>query len=487
MPGRRDRGTARRDVLRSASGALAAALAGCPAIGDSRFPATDAGSPPERSPRDSRPEVHFRTDYDTLEQRHRWEEKLIPAFRAETGLEVQPIYPSYEDARLETRLEAGNLDIESLQFGQLVSAWSVANPQPVTSIVDAAVRENGDLLATPYTVGGEARIVPHGYYAETFQYREDVYDRLGLSAPISFRGVLENARAIDESGLEIRGYGLAAERYGKSRDEFQAYLARMGTSPIGLRWRDPDARDVLEIDFPRDRVTELLAFLRELARYAPAPTEHSWQTARSGWIEGDFAQQLHLNNWAAGVAGASVSPRFDITPATVARTSAVAPLPYWEAGGIARGDAWVWEPLVDGHVVFKAGPNTAGAERWLRWLYGEDAERTGSLYTGQRGQFMPAYADVLETDTVRNGPLFRQWPRLYDVMRFIQETIVGDHYRQTEEAAFDDPVALAVGRKWFYGEMVHHVVAGERSPAEAYDWGRDRLEKRLAEARETFR
>lgn len=373
-----------------------------------------------------------------------------------------------------------------MQFSQFPDYWSVGDLEPVTAITDTAASLNGDLQATPYG-GDDHMLVPHGYYAETFQYREDVYDELGLSVPTSYRDLLANARAIDESALDIDGYGLAGKRAGKSAREFQAYLARMGVSPIGLRWRDPDARTDLEVHWPATEITRLLRFFADIAQYATRPRHLDWPGSFTAYLDGEYAQQFHVNNWVVGVGVQEADRQHSLSPDEVVERTGVAPLPYWEGGGVSRGDAWVWEPAPDGHVLFGNGDNTLGARRWLEWLYGADAQRTASLYTVEPTRFMPAYRDVLDTETYRTADLFQRRPGIYDQCRYIQDTIVGEHHHQTEQAALDDLVAIWVGGQHFYGRMVHEVVTGERSPADAYEWGREQLETHLADARDRFR
>lgn len=474
----------RRDALRWASGGLAAMLAGCPADGAS----DDTETPPADLPDgESGPQVDFETDYWNTAWERLWTDELVPAFRSETGIEVNAYYPTGDRISLERALRTGRApDVKTTRFTHLLDVLSPADLQPVASITESAAARNGDLMATPHG-GDDHPLLPHGYYADVFQYREDVYEDLGLSRPTSFRGILENARAIDESDRPVRGYGLAATRTGKSRDEFQAYLARMGVSPIGLRWRDPDAKNEMEVHWPEAEIVTLLQFFADLARYSPDPTGIDWSDTFLLYLNGEIAQQSHLNDWVVGVGADEHADRFDLSPQSLVEGTGIAPMPYWESGGIGRGDGWVWEPQLDGHAIFGVGDNTPGAKRWLEWLYADDPSRTASLYTVEPLRLLPAYEGVLDTETYREAPLFQEWPDLYDRARHIQETIVGDHYRQAAEAALDDLVALHVGRQWFYGRLVNQVATGERTPAAAYEWGRDRLERHLEAARERFR
>jgi multiple sugar transport system substrate-binding protein len=201
------------------------------------------------------------------------------------------------------------------------------------------------------------------------------------------------------------------------------------------------------------------------------------------------AQGRSVNNWTAGAA-ARGSRDDDRTRARrfarLADSTNVAPLPYWESGGASKGDSWLYQPAPDGHYLSTGGSNRAGGREWLEWLYADNAGRTAGLYRPTPTEYLPAYSDVVSEPGFRNAELFAEWPRLLDQVEFIQETVVGEHYGAVPEAELDDPVALSVGSERFYGEMIRRAVT-DSSPREAYEWGRNRLEHRLDEARQRFR
>lgn len=468
----------RRRLLRASGAALAGALAGCPGQGGDESTPSPTGTPA--------PPVFMLTDYADDSWVSLWRERLIPAFESATGIGVRSeFFPASRD-RLRTLVDAGDWpDLNTSTFGRVCALGAHDEVEPLTDVVERARDLHGELVATPATDGSEYVQAPHGYRAATFLYRTDVYERLGLAVPTSFEEVLTNARAIDESGMDIRGYGLAGSPAGKAREAFQAYLARMGVPPTGLRWEDPSARSTVEIHFPRAEVEALLSFFGELAAYSVDPGEADWRESVRWWLDGGVAQQFHANNWAAGVAARlATETDGDRDLADVAEATGVAPLPYWRAGGVTREQARVGEPALDAFHLFEPGGNAAGGRRWLEWLYADDPERTARLYAVEPTRYVPNYADLLAPETYRGADWFDAFPGVFDQLRYVQETIVGDHYGQRSGELVDSPVGLYVGRQPFYGEMVRRVATGTASVGEAYEFGRTRLEARLREAEE---
>ena len=472
--------TNRRRVLQGTGAGLAAMMAGClGGGGNGDGDGNGGGQDPSELP-----DVFMLTDYNNEPWQAKWED-LSSTFTEETDIGTNIEYSGMsgdQENRLATLIQSGDPpDVNTSTFDQVADVWSTDGLATTNEVVEAAESVNGDLLATPLTVDDDIWQVPHGYYVSNFHYREDIYEELGLDVPSTFSEVLENARVIDESDLEIRGYGLAGKKVGKSQDEFQVHLSQMGVSGVGVRWKDPDARDELEMWWPEEEITTLLQFFKDISEYSPDPTSLGWSSSISNYLGGQFAQQYHLNHWPAGIAAASDIPQ-------VAYNTKTRALPYWGEGGASKGDSWLWEPAPDGHHIFAGGDNTAGARQWLEFCYGDSLERSASMYQQEPTRFLPIYADVLESDTFQG---FSFWEgenqQLLDELVKIQEVQFGEHYGNVPESDLADPVALYVTRQWFYGEMVNRVVTGTDSVQEAYEWGRDRLMTRLEEGRSRFR
>jgi multiple sugar transport system substrate-binding protein len=478
-------GASRRRFLQAGGAALAAILAGCPGDSGERTPVESA----TQTPTDP---VFMLTDYHTERWIDLWNGQLIPAFKEETLLRVRVGSPPRPDSgrRLRTLVRSGEppdvhtatparmADLEN-QYGRVRA--------PVTDVVERATERNGDLVVPPPEYPDRLQ-VPHGHQALTLLYREDVYDELGLDVPTSFGELLDNARAIDRSDLDIRGYALAERE--KRRDEVQAYLAQAGVPPAGLRHRDPDGEE-LEIHFPEETVTAVLELLAGLAAFSPRPEGGEgtaglgWEGSVGAWVEGQVAQQVHWNNFPAGVAAANARGDDPIEGAgAVAENTGVAPLPYWEAGGVGPEEGRLGRPRTDAQFLFRNGDRTAGGRRWLRWLYADDPSRTASLYRPRPTRFVPAYGDVLSAESFRKTGLFQEFPGLLDQLEYVRETVIADHYDPA--AAVDRPVALSVGRREFFGEMLSRVLAGTDSVPEAYEYGKILLETRFEDAHEQF-
>jgi multiple sugar transport system substrate-binding protein len=477
--------TSRRRVLQGTGAGAAAMLAGCLGGGGGDGNGGNGGNGGGGADPTELPDVFMLTDYNNEPWQGKWED-LSGSFTEETDIGVNIEYSGMsgqQENRLATLIQSGNPpDVNTSTFDQVADVWSTDGLATTNGVVEAAESANGELLSTPLTVDGDIWQVPHGYYVSNFHYREDVYEELGLDVPSTFQEVLENARVIDESDLDIRGYGLAGKKVGKSQDEFQVYLAHMGVSGVGVRWKDPDARNEVEAWWPEEEITTLLQFFKDIAEYSPDPTSLGWSSSISNWLGGQFAQQYHLNHWPAGIAAAADIPE-------VAYNTKTRALPYWDEGNVSKGDSWLWEPTPDGHHIFAGGDNTPGARQWMEYCYGSSLERSATMYQQEPTRFLPIYADVLESDTFQGFDFWSSGEnqQLLDELVKIQNVQFGEHYGQVPESDVNDPVFLYVQRQWFHGEMVNRVITGTDTVQEAYEWGRGRLETRLEEARNRFR
>jgi multiple sugar transport system substrate-binding protein len=429
------------------------------------------------------PPVHVLTDYNNEAWQAQWEEELVPGFTEETGIEVRMEYSGLsgqQENRLATLIQSGDPPgMNTSTFDQVADLWASDQLVDVTDVVEQVESVSGELISSPLTRDGKLWQVSHGYYTSVFHYRQDVYDELGLEVPESIEGMIENARIIDESDLDVRGYGLAGKKVGKAQDELQTFLANMGTSGIGVRWVDGEVGGELEVHYPEEEVTQLLEYFQQLAEYSPDPTGIGWAESLGGWAGGRYAQQYNLNMWPAGVAASAGAE-------TIAKNTGVAPIPRWKAGGISKDENWQYDPTPDGHHVFANSENPRGTQRFLEYVYGDEISRTAELYEAEPTRFLPNYADVLASDAYQGFDYWEEYPSHLEGLEFCQNTVVADYYGNVEEANFNtSPVALYVTRFFFPAEMINMVATGS-SPQEAYEYGLGKLEQRFEEGMERF-
>ncbi len=462
----------RRRVLTGAGAGLTAAMAGC--IGGG------GGGGDE--------DIHFITDYyngawETLwgEMESEFEENSDHTMNIEEGG-----MSGTQEGRLAQLIQAGNPpDANTSTFDQVADIWSTDQLSSVGDVVSSIEEVNGELNVGGAFLGGDDIYqVSHGVYVSDFVYRQDVYDELGLEEPETFQDVLDNAKAIDESDMDIRGYGLAGMPTGKSQDEFQVLLASAGVNGLGVRWKDPEARDELEMYWPEEEVTTVLQYMKDLAQYSPDPTSIGWAESLGGWLQGQYAQQYHLNAWPVGLAAQTAEAQDSDAIRSIAENTQVRAYPTW--GNIDKDENWLSAPAPDGYHVFSTGENTQAAKEWFEWLYADSIEKTVQFYAADPGRFLPSYSDVIGSDAFKNQDIMQAHPHLYEKLNYVQDEIWGNHYGSVEAANVSSPVALYMQRQWFYGEMVNRVVTDSMSVQEAYEWGQGELESALADAKEQF-
>ncbi|WP_408959738.1 ABC transporter substrate-binding protein [Natrinema sp. 74] len=436
-------------------------------------------------------EIHFITDYYNSSWEGLWSE-MESQFESNTdhSMNIENGGMSgTQEGRLARLIQAGNPpDANTSTFDQVADIWATEQLSSVGDVVSSIEEVNGKLNVGGAFLGGdEIYQVPHGVYVSDFVYRQDVYDELGLSEPQTFQDVLDNAKAIDEAGgqySDMRGYGLAGMPTGKSQDEFQVLLSSAGISGLGIRWKDPEAQNELEIHFPENVVTTVLQYMKDLAQYSPDPTSIGWSKSLSGWLQGQYAQQYHLNAWPIGLTAAQAEAQDSDALRGLAKATQVRAYPTW--GNIDKNENWLSAPAPDGYHVFANGGNTQGAKEWFKWLYADSMEKTVQFYAADPGRFLPSYADVLGSDAFRNQDIMQAHPHLLEKLQYVQNEIWGNHYGSVDAANISSPVALYLQRQWFYGEMVNRVVTNSMTVQEAYDWGYGQLESAFADAQEQF-
>ena len=464
----------RRRVLTGAGVGIAGAMAGCLGSGG------DDG------------DVQFITDYYNDAWQGLWED-LEPQFEDGTDIAMsieEAGMSGSQESRLAQLIQAGDPpEANTSTFDQVAEIWSTGQFETVNDIVSSAVEVNGELNTGGAFLGEGDEIyqVPHGVYISNFQYRADVYDDLGLDVPETFSDVLENAEAIDNAGgpwEDMRGYGLAGAPTGKSQDEMQVLLASAGVSGIGLRWKDPDAQDELEIWWPEDTVTEVLEYVNELSQYSPDPTSIGWASSLSSWVQGEYGQCYHLNAWPVGVTAQTAEANDSDALRSVAENTEIIAYPMLD--GVDPSENWLSSPTPDGHHIFSTAGRPDDAKEWFEWLYADSIERTASFYAADPGRFIPSYSGILESDAFQNQDIFEAHPHLLEKLQYVQDEIYGNHYGSVDAANTSSPEALYMLRQWFYGEMINRVVTDSMTVQEAYDWGYEQLEESFAEGKESF-
>jgi len=464
----------RRQILAAAGIGAASGLAGC--AGDEGEDDTGE-TPTDANPADL-PAIHVLNDFNSDAWQQTWNEKLVPGFEEETGIQVDMEFAGYagnSDQRLASLVQAGEPpDLYSSIFNWVSDMWANDQVEPATETVENIEEVAGETISPPFEADGEIFHVPHGYYAAPLIYREDIYEELGLSPPEDFDELMENARIIDESDFDARGMVVPGDAAGIMGETlFTLFYRNMGVRM--LQWADDDQEEV-ELWFPKEETVELLEYFQELAQYSPDPATMDVTTTLTEWGTGRFAQQVHLNMWPAGVA-AGFSEE-------IARNTNVAFLPT----EVPLEETLQSPPDPDGFVVMSQGDNTPGAKRFLEWLYGSDIERTVSLFSHSPMRHMPNYANILESDTFRNIDYFETFPSHLEALDWIQNEYLPNAYSQVPEAA----VELSSGVGMYYerfligGEMMHQVLGTGTDPEVAYEQAYEQAERRLQEGKDIF-
>lgn len=350
-------------------------------------------------------DVYVVTDYSGEEWIDEWEEAIVPGFRDEYGATAFVEYAMGETReRLEADVRTGD-DPPELAHGTLSEHADFVlrgETVPVGDLVADLETANGDLLhPASIRTGGETHLVPHGLSMGTFNYRADVYERLGLSVPRTWNELRENARAIDRAEeVDARGFAIPLSPGGSTvfpRNGAEAAFTGLLYNAGGdyWRWANSPGGDVA-VEFEPRHVRPALDLLSDLARYSPTPSGMDRTDLIRQWSEGRVAQCFYANAWLCGLAH-----RLDAT--RVALDTRQAPVPTLDRSLDPTTRGWL---RTDGTPIFRAADDPDLAREFLRYAYeGRDRQAARSVVEPMR--WLPPYAGVMGTDRYRNAEVFQ--------------------------------------------------------------------------------
>jgi multiple sugar transport system substrate-binding protein len=423
-------------------------------------------------------EVHYLTDYNNEEWQNRWEDEITPRFEEEYDWSLRVEYTGLQGKgrnRLATLRQSGDspevFTAGMYQIGDLLLGGSM---ESVSDVVDELEDSLGSMMGrSSIQVGGEDYLMPHGAYAQTFVYRQDIYDELGLEVPETWDELIENARAIDEADdIEARGYGLSAVREGKVHEEFSNYLRNAGGGRY--RWADGQEGEEAEIWVDQDHAYAVLDLFEELMQYSPDPTSISWTPFLDYWSSGRIAQGMHLNAQVAGVAYSSGEEE-------IARNTGVARIPMREgADPIDRG-----RNNIDGHAVISEAEATEGAKQLHLDMYADSAN-AADIALIEPMRFIPPFLGLLEQEEYQQAEIFQvadghfldlNQTVLNDIMPYLEGGDEAGDRARTAATIYTNSFPIE-------GNLVNGVLIQERDRDEVYEETISMYEERLAEGKE---
>ena len=479
----------------AAGAGMAAGLAGCtggngqqttePPGGGTSTPGgggtpMDTATPSESGiehiqPGDTGETVHILTDYSNDPWQNIWENDIIPTVGDEIGVDFQVEYAGFQgtgEQRLTTLIQAGDAP-ESYtsgltQLGDMLAQGQIA---AATHIVDYLVEQSGELVGEPYRFfGDEMFLVPHGQYTDSWHYRTDILEDLGLEIPETNEELLHNAQVIDESeDHKERGLTISAVKAGQSASQFEGIMQLKNV--WYYRWKDEEKMDEAEVWFPKKEIVEALEWYTEAAQYSPDPTSVDWGSTLSFWAGSRVGQMYHLNGWGAGVAA-------NADNLEIARNTDITPFLTFE--GI-EPELGFGNPGFDGHPAFNIADNVPGWFSILRYMY-EDPSRAAKYYAAEPTRFIPVYADIMDTDAYQESEIFQTVPNLLD-LNFKARDVLAPLEPSAELLAYTPASNFAL-RFNIQSEMTNQVVVGGRDPEPAWQEAHDRFVQRLEEGKQ---
>lgn len=464
----------RRRLLQGTGAGLATMVAGClggDGTGNSNGETNNSSGGSSSS--EKNPEVHVLTDYSSKPWQKKWETKIVPGFEKKYPAPLKVEYSGMQGAgesRLTVLMQSGSAPEcytgTLTQVGDLVAQGQTLN---LTDLISEIEQTNGEMLfKNTVSVNGAPQLFPHGVYlGGTFNYRKDIYEKLGLSVPTTWDELIANTKAIDEAeDVQAAGFAMPAGTTGKSGSDFSNWFYNAG----GRRWRWKDeAETEVELAFDEEHVTASLELMRELAKYSPDPSSISWGSTIKYWVGGRVAQCLMNNAWLTG-------PAYRAGAKDIALNTGISLVPK-RAGSDPLDRGWV---LIDGTPIIKSSDNHQGAKNLLRYMYGSPAKQAKkNLIEPMR--FLPPYKGVMKSDVYQSAPIFQaENGHFYELNRKCMEEIaphLGSDKRPSTVAT------LYAGRFGIDAQMVNAAVVRDMPVSKAYQKARRKYQKRVKQGK----
>lgn len=416
-------------------------------------------------------EVHVLTDYSSDPWQSKWEDEIKPGFEEQYSAPLNVEYTGLQgtgENRLTTLIQSGKPpEMFHGTITQVADLIAQGQTIPVDDLVGELTEANGELMAaSSISTGGEAHIVPHGLYlGGCLNYRQDIYDALGLSVPTTWDELMENARAIDEAeDIDAAGFAVPAQPAGKAGSDFSNWLYNAGGDV--WKWADEDETTV-ELDFAEEDVKNVLRMVRDIAEYSPDPSSLNWGSTIQNWVGGRIGQCFMNNAWLAGPAY-----RAGVMPVAMNTRQALIPLMEKSLDPIDRG--WA---LMDGTPILSGADNQEGAKNLARYMYGSPSKQADkNLIEPMR--FLPPYRDVIESDEYQSAEIFQaEDGHFLDLNKHCVEELA-PHLGGDRPST---PASLYAGRFNIDAQMINAVVVQGQSIDQAYSEAREKYQNRLSE------
>ena len=156
-----------------------------------------------------------------------------------------------------------------------------------------------------------------------------------------------------------------------------------------------------------------------------------------------------------------------------------------EEGGIGVEDSALANPTMDGHHVF-SNANAQGGKAMLEYLYAGDEQRAANMYETEPTRFLPAYENIIDSDAFRSYSMFQEYPGLLEDLDTVANEILPERYGNNDMPGTltNSPVGVYYYRFFHQAEMVNRVVTDTATPQEAFEYGRERANEIVEEARD---
>ena len=434
--------TARRRFLQGVGATGAVALAGC--IGDGGGSGSGGSNGSSGS---SNGTISYLSDRGDSKQVI---DQIISEFESEfSQYTVNVTYTSKgssTDEQLQKMVAAGNPP--DIVFDTSADAYRYQRDGSLAPVNNAV---QGTGLPDPVNINGDSYFVATMVEPLMGWYRNDIYK----DNPTTWETWQSEAKRVSES-MDMQGYVVQS---GETNNADTQVTQNLWQNDVEI-YTGPSDNIQVTIDKGQNkqRAVRTYEWLQQMAKYSPNA---------SGWEWGDAIEAIQQENAAAlmSVGGLPILTIKENRPDLVEKLSPTAfPLPQGK-----NQDQW-WA-YMEGHVVWKEGQNTKGAQKFVDFFSKSD-KFLDFVLSAPLFQFPPT-RKMLDSKAVTNNEVIQQHSAAMDLVRNNWDAFTSVLATGTDGAP-NIVAADAYGQQLF-GQSADQMIVGNKSPEETVTWVAEQL------------
>lgn len=323
--------------------------------------------------------------------------------------------------------------------------------QPVTNIVQDVQKKDGLMKAAtaPYTDKGDAWAVPLYGMVQMLWYRNDLFQKAGIStAPATWSQLVDDAKKLSTGSTA----GIAVPS-GKNLATDQVLYSFMTTAGAANMFT-PDGK----VSIDNDKTVAAFQLYKQLADLSPKDAgNYSWPEPQAALNSGSTAMAIEKGQYLAPFESESGRPASDL---------GCAPIPVADNGG-KPGSIYYSNGAM---VLSKDKAKQDGAGKFLEWLL--DPKQYGDFLNAEPGLFLPVTDNGAADSSWRKNPVISKYKTCVDAM--LKQSETGELFGFTD-GQYISSIGKISGQN-ILAQAVQQMTVNGKSAKEAVAWAQQQMQ-----------